>query len=85
MPSSIQTRAQIAEHTSVFASPSSRLASWRGVVLRCRKLAENVCARNLGEEAHLSSRTLREAAEEMSLFMERGVNQAECELRVFRL
>ncbi len=37
------------------------------------------------EEAHLSLRALREAAEEMSLFMERGVKQVERELRVLRL
>jgi len=47
-----------------------------GVVLRCRKLTENVCAPKVGEEAHLRLRTSREAAEEMSLFMERGVNHS---------
>ena len=37
------------------------------------------------EEAHLSLRTSREAAEEMSLYLERGVNQVERELRVIML
>ena len=80
MPSSIQTRVQIAGHTSVFASPAHGWLPRARVALRGRKLAENICAGNLREEVHLFANL-----EEMNLFMERGVNQAERELRVLKL
>ena len=85
MPSSIQTGAQIAEHTSAFASPSSRLASWRGGSPSLSEASRERLCSEPGRRGPSKLADLEGGREEMSLFIERGVIQAERELRIFRL